>query len=76
MKSLETLKEALGLLWRLAADDDLFGQEENAQQFALGAAAALHWALGEDQAFSGMLACARTKHCHRSAKQMTLNDTQ
>jgi hypothetical protein len=63
MRSPEALKEAYALLARLIADDHLFCGHvagEPARQFVLGAAAALYWALGnENRPFREMLACMR-----------------
>jgi hypothetical protein len=63
MKNSEELQQTYALLERLIADDHLFCRQvpgDPARQFALGAAAALHWALGnEPRPFSEMLAYTR-----------------
>jgi hypothetical protein len=76
MKDTATLREALGLLRQLAADDDLFGQAPGDRQFALGAATALAWTLDEDRPFSQMLACARTRTAPEKAAQMRAADSR
>jgi hypothetical protein len=62
MKKTRELKEAYFLLERLVVDDLFCGHPagEPARQFVLGAAAALDWALGnENRPFREMLTCIR-----------------
>jgi hypothetical protein len=72
MKNSATLREAFQQLQRLIVDSDLFAEEENAQQFVLGALAAIAWTTGENQSFADLLSCARRRqgeppgeHCAR-----------